>query len=120
VAVVVSGIDERARTAITELISVSTSYFRLEASGLSNADPTGATPGGIGQTLSVLVKRTQKANQTQNGRGDGGLSWTFRRLDWQKEAGARLFREPDSGLSDSEDETDDDETDEDDADFSDN
>lgn len=114
----VGGIDEKVRGVIIgRILDVKSSHFRLQASGLTNADPTGETLNGIGQTLSVLVRRTRKANL--RGQDDGRINWTFRRLDWQKEAGARLFHERDSGLFGSDDETDEDETDEDDGGFSD-
>jgi hypothetical protein len=122
-----SGIDDRVRVALTQMLGTNSKYFRLQASALTNADPTGVVPGGIGQTLSVLVFRSKRINQRggrtnqrtggigqRTGGNDQQFVWTFRRLDWQKEAGARLFREPEAGLSDAEGEE---ETDEDDADF---
>ena len=111
-----SGMDSKITGALSQMLDVKSSYFRLQASGLTNADPTGETAGGIGQTLSVLVRRTRQANQRAN--GDQAINWTFRRLDWQIEAGARLFHARESGFVDSQDETD--ERDEDDSDFSDN
>jgi type II secretory pathway component PulK len=117
VAAFAAALDEKVRGAMSQMFGAKSSYFRLEASGLTNSDPTGETPGGIGQTLSVLVRRTRKANV--RGQDDGRINWTFRRLDWQKEAGARLFHEHDSGLFDTDDEADEDETDEDDDEFSD-
>jgi general secretion pathway protein K len=112
-----SGMDDKVRGALTQMLGAKSSYFRLQASGLTNTDPTGETPGGIGQTLSVLVRRTRQANQRGGGQqgnnGQQGINWTFRRLDWQIEAGARLFRTQETSL-DSQDETD--ETDEDDSD----
>jgi general secretion pathway protein K len=80
------------------LFGVRSRLFRLEASALTNVDPNNPTSGGIGQTLSVLVSRTQ-GSQPRSGaapqvgaNGQPVPSWTLRPLDWQKEGGARLFR----------------------------
>ena len=83
------------RSAIGQILGVQSNLFRLQASAITNADPTGETTAGIGQTLSVLVRRSQ-LGAAQRGTGDQQqqINWTFRRLDWQKEPGARLFREP--------------------------
>lgn len=102
--------DEKVRGALTQMLGVQSNYFRLQASGLTNTDPTGLTTGGIGQTLSVLVRRVRHANP-RNGSGAQEISWTFRRLDWQKEAGARLFRQKHSAPPGSEEETGEDGTD---------
>jgi hypothetical protein len=76
-------------------------------------DPTGLTPGGIGQTLSVLVQRRSgrqstgrsNTNQPNASGGEQEITWTFRLLDWQREGGARLFRAVlDNQLNPSEDE----------------
>jgi len=81
------------------LFDVRSRLYRLEASALTNVDPTNPTSGGIGQTLSVLVARTQgparpgTTQATQVGaNGQPIPNWTLRPLDWQKEGGARLFR----------------------------
>jgi general secretion pathway protein K len=80
-----------------QLFAVRSRLFRLEASALTNVDPMHPTGGGIGQTLSALVARTQ-GGQTPPGGPQIGPSgkplpnWTLRPLDWQKEGGARLFR----------------------------
>jgi type II secretory pathway component PulK len=94
------------------LFDIRSKLFRLEASALTNVDPTNPSPTGIGQTLSVLVSRRQSTTQLRapggqatGGQPAGGIgaqrggvntqqppSWTLRPLDWQKEGGARLFR----------------------------
>lgn len=92
------------------ILSVNSKCFRLQASGLTNMDPTAGLEGellgeevgvrprvrsGIGQTLNELVCRTKKLNQNRGGgrNNDQQFVWTLKRLDWQKEAGARLFRD---------------------------
>jgi type II secretory pathway component PulK len=79
------------------LFGVRSRLYRLEASAQTNVDPLDPTSGGIGQTLSVLVSRQQGApprgQQPQIGPNGNPLpTWTLRPLDWQKEGGARLFR----------------------------
>jgi len=79
------------------LFGVRSRLYRLEASALTNVDPTNPTSGGIGQTLSVLVSRQQgtpiRGQPPRIGPSGKPLpTWTLRPLDWQKEGGARLFR----------------------------
>jgi type II secretory pathway component PulK len=80
------------------LFGVRSRLYRLEASALTNVDPTEPSRGGIGQTLSVLVSRQQGGRLPQGVEpqiGPNGKpipNWTLRPLDWQKEGGARLFR----------------------------
>jgi general secretion pathway protein K len=84
---------------IRGLFTVNSRLFRLEASAVANANPAAAgRRGGIGQTLSVLVYRIPDLRR----REDGKTGWTLRPLDWQKEGGARLFR--DAGLEEDESE----------------
>jgi general secretion pathway protein K len=73
---------------IRGLFTVNSRLFRLEASAITNANPTALRRGGIGQTLSVLVYRIPDLRRRQ----EGEPGWTLRPLDWQKEGGARLFR----------------------------
>lgn len=84
---------------IRGLFTVNSRLFRIEASAVANANPNAARRGGIGQTLSVLVYRVPDLRR----RDDGKTGWTLRPLDWQKEGGARLFRE--EGPEDGEAET---------------
>jgi type II secretory pathway component PulK len=129
---IVSSLDTSVRAAIENgILSVSSKCFRLEASALTNVDPTSQlegevgelidapppVPTGIGQTLNELVCRTKKLNPNQGGgrsntnqNQDQQFVWTLKRLDWQKEAGARLFREPLNDALDPDDETDEDST----------
>jgi general secretion pathway protein K len=78
------------------LLGTDSNIYRLSSSALSNLDPENPDSGGIGQTLSEVVERRKVA--AAGGRGGGGSGeqplWTLRTLDWQKEGGARLFREP--------------------------
>lgn len=79
------------------IFAVRSRLYRLEASALTNIDPQHPTTGGIGQTLSVLVSRTQGGKPPPGGpqispSGKPLPNWTLRPLDWQKEGGARLFR----------------------------
>jgi len=101
------------RAAMSQIFDVRSSLYRLQASALTNVDPTGLTPGGIGQTLSVLVQRRSgrqstgrsNTNQPNASGGEQEITWTFRLLDWQREGGARLFRAGlDNQLNPSEDE----------------
>lgn len=78
----------------TRVFTTRSRLFRLEASAMTNMDPEGLSPGGIGQTLSVLVVRNQ--NPAARRSGAPGLGWTLRALDWQKEGGARLFERPET------------------------
>ncbi len=71
------------------LFDVRSSLYRLEASALANVDPLAEGGSGIGQTLSVLVWRQPNLGRR---RADGTHGFTLRRIDWQKEGGARLFR----------------------------
>ncbi len=81
---------------LTSLFVSNSSLYRLEASAISNPDPERPTQGGVGKTLSVVVYR-RCAEQP----GQKCVRWTTIPLDWQKEGGARLFREKNrfSGLS---------------------
>jgi len=74
-------------TVVASLFGVRSQFFRLEASAVANADPSGAPNTGIGQTVSLLVER----KPTRQAQGDPGPLWTLSPLDWQKEGGARLF-----------------------------
>lgn len=86
---VLANIDPpEARTATSRLFGINSRLFRLEASAITNADPDSLRGGGIGQTLSVLVRRTTDVRR----RRDGVAGWTLQPLDWQKEGGARLFQ----------------------------
>jgi type II secretory pathway component PulK len=90
--------DEQVRRASIGLFDVKSRLYRLEASAITNADPTNPAAGGIGQTLSVLVYRAQGAARASGQAPAVGAdgqplpNWTLRPLDWQKEGGARLFR----------------------------
>jgi general secretion pathway protein K len=91
----IAGLDNAALK--RALFDVRSKLYRLEASAMTNMDPNNPTGGGIGQTLSVLVSRTQGQKQPIGGpvMGPNGKpipNWTLRPLDWQKEGGARLFR----------------------------
>ncbi len=92
----VTGIKNNAAIKRT-LFDVRSALYRLEASAQTNVDPTDPTSGGIGQTLSVLVRRYQDPRARPGGQQVGANgqplpNWTLRPLDWQKEGGARLFR----------------------------
>ena len=80
-----------------QLFGVTSKLYELEASALTNIDPTNPTSGGIGQTLSSLVYRYPDPRPRPGGPQAGPTgaplpNWTLRPLDWQKEGGARLFR----------------------------
>jgi general secretion pathway protein K len=80
-----------------QLFGANSSLYRLEASALTNIDPEDPTGGGIGQTLSTLVRRYVDNRPRPQGPQVGAdgrplPNWTLRPLDWQKEGGARLFR----------------------------
>lgn len=77
-----------ARNATSRLFGINSRLFRLEASAVTNAQAGELRSGGIGQTLSVLVRRVTDVRR----RREGTTGWTLRPLDWQKEGGARLFR----------------------------
>jgi general secretion pathway protein K len=95
----ISGLDNA--NIKSTLFSVQSRLFRLEASALTNADPDNPDSGGIGQTISILVARqvSLKPRPGSNGQQQVGPdgnplpNWTLRPLDWQKEGGARLFRQ---------------------------
>lgn len=89
VAALLSGIEHA--DIIARLFDCKSRLFRLQASALANADPTGQQIGGIGQTLSVLVLRQQDLRNRRPA-GSQGPGWTLKPLDWQKEGGARLLR----------------------------
>jgi type II secretory pathway component PulK len=79
--------------------TVQSKLYRLEASGVTNVDPSDPSGVGIGQTLSSLVARHQGLSVNRSGQapqvGQNGKpipNWTLRPMDWQKEGGARLFR----------------------------
>jgi len=73
---------------IRQLFVTRSSLYRLESSAVTNPDPENPRMGGVGKTLSVLVYR-----ECDEQDGDRCVHWTTRPLDWQKEGGARLFRE---------------------------
>ncbi len=75
--------------AITSTFVVNSSLYRLEASAITNPDPDNPNRGGVGKTLSVLIYR----NCPETGPDGNCERWTSKPLDWQKEGGARLFRE---------------------------
>jgi len=81
---------------IASVFGTNSSLYRIEASAITNPNPDNPTHGGVGKTLSVVIYR-ECAEETP----EGCLLWTSKPLDWQKEGGARLFREPNrfSGLS---------------------
>jgi type II secretory pathway component PulK len=75
-------------------VFVSTSnIFALEASAVTSfatAEEGEVNGGGIGKTLSEVVYRN-----CDKGEAGKCQHWTLKPIDWQKEGGARLFREPD-------------------------
>ena len=73
---------------IASLFVTRSSLYRLEASAISNYDPENVRNSGIGKTISTLVFR-ECVEET----ADKCERWTTKPLDWQKESGARLFRE---------------------------
>ena len=73
---------------MTNLFVTKSSLYRIEASAITNPNPDFPTRSGVGKTLSVLVHR-----QCAERDGDACVRWTSKPLDWQKEGGARLFRE---------------------------
>jgi hypothetical protein len=112
----ITGVDNAG--AKKQLFGANSSLYRLEASALTNIDPEDPTGGGIGQTLSTLVWRYIDHRPRPDGpqMGPDGRplpNWTLRPLDWQKEGGARLFRNVpgDEDLPGSPDEQDEDEAD---------
>jgi type II secretory pathway component PulK len=92
-------------TFVGQLFGVSSNLFRLRASALTNADPEGEQPGGIGQTLSELVWRQSGPCRAD----EQPPCWTLKPLDWQKEGGAPLLERPrnESGEPGSDDENED-------------
>jgi len=87
-------------SAKASVFDVRSKLYRLEASGVTNVDPSDPSGAGIGQTLSTLVARHQGISTARPGSqpavGPNGKplpNWTLRPVDWQKEGGARLFRE---------------------------
>jgi len=92
------GGDQNA-SARASAFTVQSKLYRLEASGVTNVDPSDPSGAGIGQTLSSLVARHQGLSVNRSGQapqvGENGKpipNWTLRPMDWQKEGGARLFR----------------------------
>lgn len=73
---------------IASTLTTRSSLYRLEASAITNPDPENPNHGGIGKTLSVLIHR-ECVEETP----ERCELWTSKPLDWQKEGGARLFRE---------------------------
>jgi type II secretory pathway component PulK len=90
---VMASLDADRRGAMSQLFGVTSSYYRLQASALTNTDPSGEGTGGIGQTLSALVRRTKAPVSNASATDTQDIQWTFRLMDWQREAGARLFRQ---------------------------
>lgn len=95
IAAVMANLDEDRRAAMSQIFVTNSNYFRLQASALTNTDPTGDGTSGIGQTLTALVRRTHvpspRGGIRQSDTED--IRWTFRLMDWQREGGARLFRQ---------------------------
>lgn len=84
--------NDPARQQLNTLFNTATSqFFLIKASAIINPNPlTGK--GGIGRTVSVLVRRDPKPGVGQNA-PPGTARWVLTRTDWQKEGGAVLFRE---------------------------
>ncbi len=80
------------RNKLSDLFNTATSQlFLIRASAIINPNPlTGK--GGIGRTVSMLVRRDPKPGVGQNA-PPGTARWMLTRIDWQKEGGAVLFRE---------------------------
>ncbi|MBI1814181.1 MAG: general secretion pathway protein GspK [Deltaproteobacteria bacterium] len=73
-----------------KLFGTRSSYFRVFASAMVSADPTGQRHGGVGQTVVALVQRRPRPNVPPNA-PPGTPRWTLTPLDWQKRGGAELF-----------------------------
>lgn len=73
---------------ITSAFTTRSSLYRLEASAITNPNPDNPKQGGVGKTLSVLIFRECVEENAERCE-----LWTTKPLDWQKEGGARLFRE---------------------------
>jgi hypothetical protein len=78
---------------IIKLFGTRSSFFRVFASAIVSADPTGQRHGGVGQTVVALVQRRPRPNVPQNAPPDTPR-WTLTPLDWQKRGGAELFAHP--------------------------
>lgn len=74
----------------TGLFVTNSRIYRLEASAITNFDADSDAQGGIGKTLSEVVFRNCEESEAGRCR-----RWTLKPIDWQKEGGARLFRETD-------------------------
>jgi len=109
-----AGIQGQELSGLMRILGVKSDVYRIRASAVVNANFEDETSrGGIGQTLSVLVRRKPTKQPLPE---TGKRGWTFQALDWQKEGGARLLDEPsddeldEAGApSDDEDEDDEDE-----------
>jgi type II secretory pathway component PulK len=86
-------LDQDRRAVMGQIFDVRSTYFRLQASALTNTDPSGEGASGIGQTLTALVRRTRARIPGGGMSQNQDIRWTFRLMDWQKEGGARLFRQ---------------------------
>jgi type II secretory pathway component PulK len=74
------------------MLGVQSSYFRIRASAIINANPTTGR-GGIRRSASMLVQRKPRVGGPPAGSSPGAIAWTLVQLDWQKEGGAALFTE---------------------------
>jgi general secretion pathway protein K len=75
---------------IAQLFGYTSAFFRIYASALVNADPTGKDSGGVGQTVVALVNRRPMPGVPPNA-PPGTPRWTLTPLDWQKRGGAELL-----------------------------
>ncbi|HYD48071.1 MAG TPA: type II secretion system protein GspK [Terriglobales bacterium] len=99
------GLEGNQRAAVNRMLGVTSSWYRVIASAVVNADPlTGE--GGLARTASVVVRRGTGAPRPRGG-NSGAPPWTLTRLDWQKEGGAVLFEESSDGSGEQPDPEDD-------------
>jgi len=88
-------------TRVPMAFGVVSQIFLIRASAIINADPVSGR-GGVRRSASMLVQRSAVASTTTSGSntGAGGRHWTLTQLDWQKEAGAALFKTEGEGMPD--------------------
>ena len=76
-------------TTIGSMLTVTSQYFLVRASGVVNPNPVTGR-GGIGRSATMLVRRIRR--QPSQVGGASAVPWTLTQLDWQKEGGGVLFQ----------------------------